>query len=134
MGRMSKFFNKFLSVVCFFAAFLVIFSALSVNVKAQGPEEAGQIEGVLKHNDRNSITIYGDGAVVDGFDLTGYDVYISANNVTLKNCTGIINININAGLSGITVENNTIVGPTEYGISMFADNSVIKGNIITGAQ
>ena len=134
MGRMSKFFNKFLSVVCFFAAFLVIFSALSVNVKAQGPEEAGQIEGVLKHNDRNSITIYGDGAVVDGFDLTGYDVYISANNVTLKNCTGIINININAGLSGITVENNTIVGPTEYGISMFADNSVIKGNIITGAS
>ena len=101
MRRMFNFFKSFLSVICFFTAFVGIICALSVNVKAQGPDEAGQIEGVLKHLDSNTITIYGDGAVVDGFDLTGYDVWISANNATLKNCTGIITITIRSEISVI---------------------------------
>ena len=97
-------------------------------------DAAAAINGVNLYNQEgiNILAVEKDGITVEGYDLSGYSVLIKANNVTVKNCTNIMFVNIHPNLSGVKFTGNTIVGPYATGVTILSDNVEISNNTITG--
>jgi len=87
---------------------------------------------------RNTVTVTQDGAVLSGINFGSATVLISANNVTIKDCTftgtaSYFAVRQPANFSGATVENCTFEGtksPTEFNvwINSAAQAITIKDN------
>lgn len=64
--------------------------------------------------DGQTVTVLRDGAVLEGFDLRGYNVVVKANNVTIRTCLGSAatwnTVDQYSGFSGLTVEYCTFDG------------------------
>lgn len=76
---------------------------------------------------RNSVTI-------DGYDLQGYKIQINAANVTIKNCTNVLSIDVPPGYfgSGAVISNNTITVIGNNGIGLIGvSNAKVTGNTIS---
>ncbi|MCR4929846.1 MAG: right-handed parallel beta-helix repeat-containing protein, partial [Lachnospiraceae bacterium] len=117
--------------------FAGVIGVYSIKAKAAktGADAASDIDGIFIHSaypDR--LAIEKDGIVLEGYDLTGFNVFIRANNVTVKNCTNATYIKLVKDYKNITVENNTIVGAADNGIIIEegVTDSTVKNNTITG--
>ena len=127
---MRELMKKVLMAVAMLFFFAGSMGFFSITAQAKNADDAAALDGVKK--DAYNVTIKKDGVVLDGYDLTGYGVYIEVNNAVVKNCTGVKYVIIEGGHTGVEVSNNTIVGPKEIGIYVLSDNSTVTGNTITG--
>ena len=133
MKKVSRLIFSTLAGLLFFVGSVGL---LSINAEAKnGQDAANDIDGIYIHSGyEDRIAIEKDGIVLDGYDLTGYNVFIRAKNVTVKNCTNATYIKLVTNYSGITVENNTVIGPTADGIIIESGvkDSYVSYNTISG--
>ncbi len=131
---MKKVCRLLFSALAGFLLFMGSIGLLSIKAEAKnGQDAANDIDGIYIHEGvEDRLAIEKDGIVLDGYNLSGYNVYIRANNVTVKNCTNITYVKLADNYKGITVENNTIIGSTDNGIIIapgVTNSKIIKNNI-----
>ncbi len=126
---------RIISALCMFLFFVGSISIFSITAQAKNADDAvTDNPGKVFIYSGERVAIESDGVVLDGYDFTGYNVFIRANNVTVKNCTNATYIKLVTNYSGITVENNTVIGPTADGIIIESGvkNSYVSYNQISG--
>ena len=80
MRELKKALVSISALVLIFAS---VFGFFSINAQAEGATDAATIDGVAIYGDKVAVTKYG--VVLNGYDFTGYYVYLEANNVILEN-------------------------------------------------
>lgn len=113
-----------------FALIAVTFTLKAEAAPKTASDAAKDIAGVSLSG--STVDISGNGVTLDSYDLTGYDIYIHANNVTVKNCSNITWINVEGGFSDIKVLGNTIIGSAANGIVVASNGTEVSNNTITG--
>ena len=113
-------------------AFALIAGTFSLKAEAKTADDLATVSGVTVNG--TCVDISGNGVTLDNYDLTGYDIYIHANNVTVKNCSNITWINVEGGYSDIKVLGNTIKGSADNGIVVASNGTEVSNNIITGTK
>ncbi len=113
-------------------AFALIAGTFSLKAEAKTAADLATVSGVTVNG--TCVDISGNGVTLDNYDLTGFDIYIHANNVTVKNCSNITWINVEGGFSDIKVLGNTIKGSADNGIVVKSNGTKVSNNIITGTK
>ena len=113
--------------------FAVALGALSLKAEAKNAVDAcNDCSSGKVYISGKRLIIGQEGHTLNGYDLNGYDVYINADNVTLKKCSNITYITIPSGVKNATVTGNTIIGSTPNGIIVQANGAKVTGNTISG--
>lgn len=126
--------GKRLSTICLsILAFALVLGVLSIKAEAKNANDAvSDNPGGKVYISGNRLIVGKEGVTLDSYNLNGYDVYINANNVTLKKCSNITYVTIPSGVKNAVVSGNTIIGSTPNGIIVKADGAKVTGNTITG--
>ena len=113
--------------------FAVALGALSLKAEAKNAVDAcNDCSSGKVYISGKRLIIGQEGHTLNGYDLNGYDVYINADNVTLKKCSNITYVTIPSGVKNATVTGNTIIGSTPNGIIVQANGAKVTGNTISG--
>jgi parallel beta-helix repeat protein len=89
------------------------------------------IVGVAKHGTINSNVCWDNGQGTPNADnITGYNVENAHITVDGNACSGGLNNSIHMGGQFITITDNTVFDPTQYGIVMLANTGICNGCVV----
>ena len=115
--------------------FAVALGALSLKAEAKNATDAcNDCSSGKVYISGTRLIVEQEGQTLNGYDLNGYDVFINANNVTLKNCSNITYVTINNGTKNAVVSGNTIIGSADNGIIIRTDGAKVNNNTISGIK
>ncbi|MBR6384087.1 MAG: right-handed parallel beta-helix repeat-containing protein [Lachnospiraceae bacterium] len=115
--------------------FAVALGALSLKAEAKNAVDAcNDCSSGKVYISGQRLVIEQEGHTLEGYDLNGYEVYIKADNVTVKKCSNITYVTIPTGVKKATVTGNTIIGPTSNGVIVLANGAKVTGNTISGTS